>query len=423
MNPSSLSPVPPEYRETIFALRQALHRELFLTGGWALSALLKKSYVGDVDVITTATKKEIAAASKSLHLSCSQSSRGGLRILLNDRNHMDVSSTHSFSESKTISDALQRFSFSANSIAINVNSGDLVRTSDNVIDLARNSFRLNREYVFECRDTVSNLIKLDTLQHFFRLTPKRDCRTISQIRLRTEMRNRWKDHDPQSNLISFSRKISRFVPPNTQAWFTRGIVRAALTRSLTFWDDLDIMVDCSEKELLKFLDRNQVVYTLNYFNLPKVHLPDGQKLDMIPVNGIGDVERLLRSFPIRADSVAWSITARAFVDPIGAVEDISDRRLKLCDDFWQLTSESDRRFVALKSVFVLTRHKMRPDDEVRDLINVRQNYTLFDRRNATRLAAELSPNYSARGRLQRYVQRWRPDRYSALAMFAECLRD
>jgi hypothetical protein len=239
------------------------------------------------------------------------------------------------------------------------------------------------------RDRMGNFVKMDVLRHFFDLRVHGDLRTTRLNAVRDFCLGKLANVRPGDLLSNVGARISGLIPPGRQAWLARGIVRAAKFRAATYWDDFDVIIDCSREELFRFLDAGRVIYTLNFFRLPKVHLGDGQKADLMPVAGTIGLEEMLQSFPLRPDALAWSIGEKTYVDPCGVLEELSKGVLKLGHYFIENALASDKRYAALKAVFLLARHKMSPDAEISSLINEPLDFTFFDRRNATRLAMEL----------------------------------
>jgi hypothetical protein len=268
-------------------------------------------------------------------------------------------------------------------------SAEIIRTTENKHDLENSLYRLNELYQLEERDSVGNIIKADILHHFFHLNPVNDKKTSSLKTARELYLKKSKDVDPKTLLTEIGAQVRGLIPPGRRGWLARGIVRTATFRSVTYWDDIDVIIDCSRNELFRFLDEKGIVYTLNYFDMPKVHLVDGQKADLITVTGILGLEAMLRSFPLRPDAIAWSIDDAAYFDPFDVLSDLSTGVLRLSDNFSENTSTPDKRYAALKAVLLSARHKLSPDQDVNSLIYAPFDFTFFDRRNATRLAMEL----------------------------------
>ncbi|MEQ1935058.1 MAG: hypothetical protein ABL962_14460 [Fimbriimonadaceae bacterium] len=377
--------LPNGYLSAISHLEQGFPFEVWLTGGWTLAAALgAPRYAGDVDVIVMDTKKAVAAGCAAMGLAVQFTAFGSPRIILDDGNHIDILCKDTFEGTNTPADILGRFPYSVTSQAVTGES--YLQTPEAVRDLASRTVSLNDAYRYDERQLISVLKTLDVLASYYGLEVGRDPATQQLVAKRALVAP--PPRTAVHSLMEVGDAVRKFIPPQISAWLARGIVRAAWLEDISYWDDYDVVVDCPNEEVLDFLRTSGIPFALNFFGCPKVTLPYGQHMDILPLRPGERVENLLTSFVHRVDALLWSVHDQRIVDPLEVLPELVAGRMRLNDT--SSSSESDLRYAAIKAEFLLLRHGLEPSEECRIIMDRAYEFSYLDRRNALKLVQHLS---------------------------------
>jgi hypothetical protein len=98
---------------------------------------------------------------------------------------------------------------------------------------------------------------------------------------------------------------------------------------------------------------------------------------------------MLSTFAHTVDSVCWDLANEDLYDPLDCSGSILERQLNLGANFFEGKLPADIAYFALKSVYLILRHKFQPDCEVKRLINVPHIYNPLHMKRCYQMSIEL----------------------------------
>lgn len=388
-NEMSKLPVSHRYRNILGKISKLCANKIWIVGGWLTSERLGRPYFGDIDLVTALDKDCLIVALSEAGLEISNTPVGSIRVSLPDLNHIDISPFASFEGANTILECIEYFNFSVNSIGFNISKCEYTFGQHCLRNIAERSFRVNERFKFSEQRKIPFLKDMDSMQFYYRLNPTDDARTQAFRLFRDTEKQKNCGVEPRQLLREIGNAVRQYLPEGRECWLSRGVVRSALSGGSSYWDDLDVIVNCNKREVFDFYRRLEMPFTLNFYGSPKAVLPDGQRMDVITMNDTENIQSLIYGFAHRCDSVCWSIDREEFYDPFGNIEKIVDCNLELCENFLSKYNTSDRAYFALKSLYLILRHGFEPGDDLISLVNCSFRFGPHHKKNATRLCKEL----------------------------------
>ena len=372
-----------DYSCVLDRLESRFRNRLWITGGWARTQFLNGNYAGDVDCIIFGTTSEIltflhtagfetqGTPLSRISYATSSETQNALfwcaRIALPDRNHLDIMVAVGSSQIEAVLAKLEAFNFSINSIAINYSTNQCLRTAYNIEDANRAAFRVNDNYDI-CRNerVLSRDFEMFEKYYGFRSveTPlTTSLKACKDSLLTAEARQ---GHD--DFLIERGQMLLPYIPTGAEAWIVRGAVRVALLGETKYWDDMDIVVDCERRRIFDHLNKIGTPFSLNMFGSPKIVVDNGIKVDIWGMESADSISGELARYSHNLDLIAWSIRRQNLIDPLGVVARLRNRELDLNQRFIASATIDEGRYAALKSIYLIIRHRLTFTDSVSALL-------------------------------------------------------
>ena len=345
------------YSPMLDELETRFGNRLWITGGWARATISPRNYAGDIDCIVFGNEEKFADILKASPFALQRAPLGCLRIMLPDRNHLDIIPASGKSESDAVLHTLAGFNFSANSIAINHATDELLRTTHNVEDADRASFRVNDGYDIGRHQVVLSR-DFEIFEKYYRLrsvdTPLMlSLKTLVQSYLASERRG-----DPAEILARRCEALLPCLPNGAEAWLVRGCVRSALLGQIKYWDDIDVVVNCTHEQIFRHLNDSCIPFSLNMYGSPKAVLHGGLKVDVWALDTKHGMAGELARYSHDLDSIAWSVQEQKLCDPIGVSQHLADRILDINSLFDRTATTLERQYAAMKSLYLIIRHQL-----------------------------------------------------------------
>jgi hypothetical protein len=337
---------------------------LWITGGWVRAELLGLNYVGDIDCIIVAEADQIEQFTIAAGFDL-KTAPFGPRVVLSDRNYMDLMPVSGPTGEDAVLQWLGGFNFSINSAAVNYVTGAVVQTPHNVEDVAASAFRV----MDRCRHGTDRVLAKDfgILENYYGLRPVPTAATLRVQRFLTAFESRAGGEDVVQELGARTDEVAPYLPAAAEAWIVRGTVRCALLGQIKYWDDVDVITTASDDDIAGHLAQAGISFSLNYFGAPKVAMSSGIGAVIWALGG-RSVETELAGYPHNLDAVAWSVRDRCLCDPLGVAEAVAQRRLDISPAFIGDASAQQLRYAALKSVYLIVRHRLTFSDRAAELM-------------------------------------------------------
>jgi hypothetical protein len=316
---------------------------LWITGGWARAVILQRKYAGDIDCIVLASAGEIREFAREAGFEVGTTPVGDPRIILPDKNHIDFIIVDGPPTSSSVLEALQRFDFSVNSIAINYLTGAVARTARNLEDAGTTSLRVNDQ--FDHRSSALILARnFEIFEKYYRLRPVGTPSTRAAQALADDFSRREASATLDDMLRRRAEQVRPHLPAGARAWIVRGSVRSALLGGLKYWDDIDVVIDYGIEALLRHLSARESRFSPSYFGTPKVVLANGLKADIWSLAGGDDIGGELARYAHNLDAIAWSIDRQQVCDPLGTMTATDKRFLDISPAYLSAASAHDVQY-------------------------------------------------------------------------------
>jgi hypothetical protein len=125
------------------------------------------------------------------------------------------------------------------------------------------------------------------------------------------------------------------------------------------------------------------------FGTPKVACNDGTLVDIWSVHPRG-LAAEMSAYSHNVDAISWSLRKREFDDPLSIMPQIEARQLSIRESFLKRASKLETSYAILKALYLCIRHRYTPSDSLAKLLSEPIVVSPFMRKNAIRLAKELS---------------------------------
>ena len=255
--------------------------EIWITGGWVISALTSRGYAGDLDLLVSTSRSAIQSIVSSLGYPWQNSFAGALRVELPDHSHIDIWPDPNFQMEDRLLEHLLTYCFTAQSIAVSAKDGRVVRSQENALDLENRRVRINREHRSKPEFYFSLIRNYGYFQEYYRFTCD-DAETLRRIAFIESAISKFLGPNTREGLLqNIYSIVGSILPPNVSYVLTRGIVRNAILGRVTVWDDYDTIVQAEQAELEAHLNACGTPFIKNFFGMPKVLLPNGQTGDLL----------------------------------------------------------------------------------------------------------------------------------------------
>jgi hypothetical protein len=381
------------YLGSVLKVDRVLGHTGWLIGGWPRSHFLgKKNYIGDIDVASTLREREIAIRLAAAGQNFGRNASGGFRLTLTDSNTIDILPVEHLSKENDLVDALSKFNFSVNSIAINLRENQILTTSAFKVDIDDRRLRVNDGFVCKEPQYRGFLKDIQFLRSFDGLVPGQDAATVKWV-AEVDMVERVRSSMSTTEILkSAARRVIKVVPPRFDAWIVRGFARSAIHRENRLWDDIDIVTTARAEDIEKNLREQSLNYTYNIFGTPKAVCADGTIVDIWSINA-GGLAAELSSYSHNVDAISWSLQKNKFDDPFSVLEKIGRGELFIQERFLRNASKLQLSYATLKALYLCIRHRYAPSPCLARLLNEPILSPPLMRKNAIRLAKELSTIY------------------------------
>jgi hypothetical protein len=354
------------YSRVLDAFAAHFGERLWITGGWARAELSGVDYVGDIDCIIVADAQQVQQFAINAGFDLKTAPLGAPRVVLVDRNHMDIIPASGSTTEDAVLQAINAFNFSINSAAVNYVTGAVLRTPHNAEDAAAGAFRVNERFDHRCSDRVLAR-DFEVFEKCYGLKPVPTLPTLRVRKLLTAYAAQEGSDNATQTLGARSDEVAPCIPAAAEAWIVRGAVRCALLGQVKYWDDIDVITTASLDDIVGHLLDAGIPFSPNYFGTPKVITPNGFKADIWAIGGHA-LETELASYPHNLDAIAWSVLDRRLCDPLGMAEAIAQRRLDINPAFIINASAHDLHYTALKSIYLIIRHALTFSDRAAELM-------------------------------------------------------
>lgn len=383
--------LPHVYREYLVGLKEALQSNIYLYGGWPLSYLLKKSYFGDLDIVIDLSFQEIEKRLNHLGIVFQRNAHNTIRVPLSDGNYADLNSLYDAEKRNSPVEFLDTTTFTVNGFAVEIPSGKCFRCSLFEKDFSRKEFGLNPGNDLAKQRPLSVIRNGDILTNYYGLS----FNSLTDLRWKAvkSLQNSWPtsvEFQQTDLLLAIKSAIHQYLPKNNNKYLTRGVVRCALLNEFTVWDDVDIFIEADRNTLIQHCRDVGVEYMLNFFGDPKLLLPHGQTVDLIPVDSSAELLGRMKNFFHDCDQICWDWQTEKLFDPIKSKNKIMSRRLCIPQHFNETFFPNDLGYYALKCLYLIVRHNMTFDGECLEFINAPQVFTPHHIRRCMKMQRELS---------------------------------
>ncbi|WP_267176878.1 hypothetical protein [Marinicella marina] len=378
------------YDSSIQKLATTLSGNLWVVGGWVRNSALNYDYVGDVDCLTTLEPNELNQLLRSAKYEYDLNRFGTRRFLLPDGNHLDLNTTIEQANTSDIVIALKNFNFSINSAAINYSSGQLIYTESFARDFQEKKFHVTCEEKLRTGEYEVNVLKdMEVLEQYYCIKPVIDVVSNQLIKSRKALDENLRSISNKLALKRMSEHIEKLLPSGTSSWIVRGYPRCAYLGELRYWDDVDVIVDCSQEELTKHLSRSRINWSYNYFRTPKIFHFSGLTLDIWPLEKNQSIHEAISKFTHNLDSTAWPVGGDSLLAENIVLQSLDKRILSVNIPVIESMSKFDSSYAAIKSLYLIFRHNLDIDDSIAWLLNREFHDTSLMRKHVIRLVKEL----------------------------------
>jgi len=390
MGPPLDKVLPAVYIDFLHGLERILGTKIYLFGGWVTAGILQKSYFGDIDIVTEGSLPRIKKALNLYGLKFSINPHGTVRVRLSDGNFLDINSLNVKGTDLSVIDFLRSNTFSINACGIDVSQDCYISSDLCFDDLSSKHFRIGEQAHLQEQRPLSVLRSWLTLQDSYGLTfidtTGNDRQKMIDLELVWPSSN-LREPNPLPVLKSV---IEKYLPPFMDIYTAKGAVRCSLLNEFTLWDDVDVLIRCDLSTIINHFESIEVEYSLNHYGNPKLLLPEGQSVDVIPIGAEGRLTDILFDFFHHCDRVLWSWQTEDICDPTSALEDVISRQLRFYAGPIDKYSEEDLAYYALKTVYLSIRHGMQMDDRSFHHIESPQAFTPHHHRLCVAMLKELS---------------------------------
>ncbi|WP_109261184.1 hypothetical protein [Hyphobacterium indicum] len=387
--PSIGNLLPADYVNLLDGLEQALGVKVYLYGGWVLSALLSKPYFGDIDIVTELPLSDLSDALASLGVKTGTRLNDILRIRLADGNFIDANSLYFRRKKLSLKAFLSRKTFSVNACAIDIGTGKYTFTEQCERDILERNFRVNPNAEMEGQRPLSVLRTWHEMKCHYGLEFVATNGFEEQY-FETLDKN-WPTNQIGTGSTEQCLKstLEPFLPKQFDKYLTKGAVRSIILNSFTVWDDVDVIVKCDRREIVRHLQSFNAEFSLNHYGNPKISLPVGQFVDVIPIGKNGNLAETLESFFHESDRLIWDWQTEHIEDPVSVRDNLSKKVITFPKPLFLSLAEEDIAYFALKSVYLIVRHDFEHDSQTMRHINSPQAFTPHHRRLCVSMVKEL----------------------------------
>ena len=195
------------YLGSLVEIEQQMGGELWLFGGWVRAAAIgAPRYAGDLDCIVV--NPDSSAQSERL----TTNFFGGLRIGLEDGNHVDIT-TLTTGNGREVVDVLQTFDISANAVAFRLSDGAVVALDGSLDDLRNRTVRVRKQQTNGVTSRQADvLFAADALIAMDGFTPAMDRSTVDTLDELRQRQERFQRGTSQSLLSDGAEAIRDLVP-------------------------------------------------------------------------------------------------------------------------------------------------------------------------------------------------------------------
>lgn len=380
--------VPDRFQRIIDPLKEVAGSHIWVSGGTLLAQRLGLPYYGDLDLLVGASPETVESALTVANLPVKRNLFGTLRCTTEDGGHVDISCNSLLSSSSQVEDALAKYHFSCVSSALNIATGELIRSKNNSRDLAQKLFSFETKYIRRRIDTIPNLKQISAYQSYFGLMPA-DNRTSEYFRRGRTAIDQYFGRYSAAELCDFAtHEVRKFVPPNCPVLICRGYVRNAFRGQLGIWDDLDVLVLSSTEECEKHLRNTGVAFLPNYFGMPKLKTARGQKIDLICI-GNRDPVAVLNSFAINLDRIAWDSAAQTLINEGKSTKCNMDEFVDVDKHALSDFPPQQRAYFLIKSAYFSVLYGCKISSRLASSLCLPCSISEFDMGNTQKLAIEL----------------------------------
>lgn len=378
------------YATELQKLSDALEGDLWIVGGWVRNSALNIEYCGDIDCLTTLESRDLEDRLANAGYKPVLNRFGTYRIFLLDGNHVDLTTTIAQASTTDIVKAIRAFNFTVNSAAINYSTGRLVCSEKFIGDIKNREFHITCSAELRDGEYWLGFIRdMETLENYYGLNPVNDEIYQKSKQKSQKLINDFYNISFDEAMEAASERLKDIIPSKREAWVVRGYVRCAYLGELKYWDDLDVIVDCSSQELISHLDQLGVSWAKNYFGNPKIYHSSGITIDIWPLTQGQSIENAISEFPHDIDSLAWPVNGGGLIASDRTLNSISNRKLCINHLAVDNLSKRDVSYTAIKAVYLIIRHNLEPDSSVAQLLNRDFEVSPLIKKHTISLAKEL----------------------------------
>lgn len=378
------------YANEVKKLSNALSGNLWIVGGWVRNSALDLEYTGDIDCLTTYGPKELDQLLLSAGYEVDVNRFGTRRFLLADGNHIDLGTTSEQANTLDIVYALKKFNFSINAAAVNYSSGRLVYSESFATDIRSRKFHVTCDPELRSGEYELGILKdMEVIEKYYGLEPVHNQVSNKLLERREVLTNKLKDIAFNQAMSDATGYLMDLVPDSASAWIVRGYPRCAYFGEIRYWDDIDVIVDCSQEDLVHHLNSSGANWTLNYFRSPKVFHSTGITFDIWSLKEGQSIQDAISAFSHNIDSLAWPVGGGELIADKDVLSSLNNRMLSINLSAIEKMSGFDSSYAAIKSVYLAIRHNLDVDDSVAALLSREFHDTPLMRKHAINLVKEL----------------------------------
>lgn len=378
------------YAYEVKKLSDVLSGNLWIVGGWVRNSALDLEYAGDIDCLTTYEPKELDRLLLSAGYVVDFNRFGTRRFSLADGNHIDLGTTREQANTLDIVSALKKFNFSINAAAVNYSSGRIVYSESFATDIRSQKFHVTCTPELRSGEYERGILKdMEVIEKYYGLQPANDIVSGQLLERRDFLTKKFKGIDFKKAMSDATGYLTDLVPDSATAWVVRGYARCAYFGEIRYWDDIDVIVDCSHEDLVDHLSSSGANWTLNYFRSPKVFHSTGVTFDIWNLKEGQSIQDAISEFPHNVDSLAWPVGGGELIADKDVINSLNNRMLSINLPAIEKMSEFDSSYTAIKSVYLAIRHNLDVDDSVAALLNRNFQDAPLMRKHAINLVKEL----------------------------------
>jgi hypothetical protein len=160
------------------------------------------------------------------------------------------------------------------------------------------------------------------------------------------------------------------IPATTQAWLTRGYLRASLLDDLQPQDDLDVVVALSQSELEAcagcIADRRTMHGGFSFYGLGP------RSVDVFCIapgaeSGRRNLEEALASYEFSCDAIALNIRDGSITVCDGYLSALENRSFDVQPAYYAVNPHND--FLVTKGIYLMLRHRLKPGPILESLLD------------------------------------------------------